>query len=519
MILVKAELPSLHMNIDDYRHDFAAYNSALELAHYEYRAGLQPNLHTEPIYDRYGHLFTRDAIGDLQRTLSETPPHRETERAGLRALFGAARIGYLESRARVLTEECARCESFARVKWDGESIPVHSVPKLIANESVTARRRELTARRNDALGNCDDLRAARLESFHDSARALGFDSYRTLFTDITGTDYQRLAVLTDDFLRRTESAYSSTLALAAARDLPDVGLGDLQLADYFFFQRMPRLDPFFPAGDALATYRAAMGGLGIRVEQQQNIHIDGEARALKYPRAACFRIDPPRDVRLLLAPIGGVYDYTVLFHEAGHAQHFGWTSRDLAARHPEFVYAPDYATTEGFAFLFNYLFLDATWLAERRGGISPSQARSIVRDLALLTTHNIRRYCAKLSYEIALHDSPNVRSEQLAATYATLQEQATGFRHNPALHLSDVDDGFYVAAYLRAWAFEVGLREHLCTRYGRRWWAARKAGDELIDLWNTSSRYSVEELARLIGFGEIGFDQLADALIAAMNED
>ena len=76
MILVKAELPSLHMNIDDYRHDFAAYNSALELAHYEYRAGLQPNLHTEPIYDRYGHLFTRDAIGDLQRTLSETPPHR-----------------------------------------------------------------------------------------------------------------------------------------------------------------------------------------------------------------------------------------------------------------------------------------------------------------------------------------------------------------------------------------------------------------------------------------------------------
>ncbi len=57
------------------------------------------------------------------------------------------------------------------------------------------------------------------------------------------------------------------------------------------------------------------------------------------------------------------------------------------------------------------------------------------------------------------------------------------------------------------------------TRYGRRWWASRKAGDELIDLWNTSSRYTVEELARLIGIGEISFDLLAESLIAAMKED
>jgi hypothetical protein len=63
------------------------------------------------------------------------------------------------------------------------------------------------------------------------------------------------------------------------------------------------------------------------------------------------------------------------------------------------------------------------------------------------------------------------------------------------------------------------LREHLRTRWGRRWWASRKAGDELIDLWNVSSRYTVEELARQIGFGEISFDLLADSLIAAMKED
>ena len=55
-------------------------------------------------------------------------------------------------------------------------------------------------------------------------------------------------------------------------------------------------------------------------------------------------------------------------------------------------------------------------------------------------------------------------------------------------------------------------------RHGHRWWASRKAGDELIDLWNTASRYSVEELARLIGFGEISFDLIAELLIATTME-
>ncbi|MBV9959004.1 MAG: hypothetical protein JO360_11315, partial [Acidobacteria bacterium] len=51
------------------------------------------------------------------------------------------------------------------------------------------------------------------------------------------------------------------------------------------------------------------------------------------------------------------------------------------------------------------------------------------------------------------------------------------------------------------------------------WWASRKAGDELIDLWNTSSRYSVEELAQLLGLGELSFDLLAETCISAMSEE
>jgi hypothetical protein len=507
------------MDVSQYRREFAAYSSALERAYYQYRAGFDAELSVEPVYDRYGDLFTRDAIGRLHEAEKSTPAHLETERAGLHALWGAASIGFLDAQAKELLDEIALCESAARVQWDGESLPAHSVAKLVANEPQAARRHELYARWLDAVSSCDDLRAARFESLHESARTLGSASYRALFTEIVGTDYEELARGAEGFLARTESTYLHALARATARDLPDVPRDDLQQADYLFFQRIPSLDKFFPAEEVLPTYSTAMRELGIRVEQQQNIHIDDAVRPLKHPRAACFRINPPDDVRLLVAPIGGTYDYLTLFHEVGHAQHFAWASRELMVRHPEFIYSPDYATTETYAFLFNHLFHDAQWLREHRPRLSVEQSERVVRDLALLTVHTIRRFCAKLRYDLELHGSQQVRSEHLAATYAELQTAATGFRRSPALYLSDVDDGFYSAAYLRAWIFEAALREYLRTRYGSRWWASRKAGDELIDLWNTSSRYSVEELARLLGLGELSFDLLAETWIGAMSEE
>src|SRR3954464_11743327 len=113
---MKAELASLTMNVSDYRSDYAAYCSALELAHYQHRAGFELELNLEPIYDRYGELFTRDAIDDLERVLLETPEHRETERTGLHKLSGSARLGYLERQARELTDELALCTSSAYVE-------------------------------------------------------------------------------------------------------------------------------------------------------------------------------------------------------------------------------------------------------------------------------------------------------------------------------------------------------------------------------------------------------------------
>jgi hypothetical protein len=93
-----------------------------------------------------------------------------------------------------LTDERARCESSTRIAWEGDSLPVHNIPEKIANEADAARRRELTARWIDALASCNDLRGARLNSFHDESRTLGTESYRALFADIKRVDYGQLSL-------------------------------------------------------------------------------------------------------------------------------------------------------------------------------------------------------------------------------------------------------------------------------------------------------------------------------------
>ncbi len=108
------------------------------------------------------------------------------------------------------------------------------------------------------------------------------------------------------------------------------------------------------------------------------------------------------------------------------------------------------------------------------------------------------------------------RTEQLAEEYAARFTEATGFRHEAATHLLDADEWFESATRLRARLFAAGLREHLRGRHGRRWFESRGAGEELIDVWNTASRYRVEELSKLLWGGEPDFELLADAGIAAL---
>ncbi|HJR06366.1 MAG TPA: hypothetical protein VJ842_03825 [Pyrinomonadaceae bacterium] len=517
------------MKTGDYRRDRAAYTAALERARYDYHTGVTPQLRLAPLRDRYADLWTRDAVDDLTRAREETPAQFETERTALAALLRAAQLWYMEAHAEEVTNELARCTASAHVEWDGMALSPDEVPDALAAEPDAPRRRELSARWFDALRECSDLRAARLDTLRETARTLGYDSYFSFLSEIEETQLESLSVEADNFLARTAHVYNANLFAWSARHLPAAFARALAYADSLFFMRLAHLDLFFPAGELRATYDATMRGLGIRIEGQHNLRPETIANETGSARTAvCFALNPPEDVRLVYRNEGGARFYQDFFEAAGRAQHFAWVSRDLYARYPELVRAPDEATRAGFSFLFGDLLKDVEWLAAHRR-VRPSEASEIARTLALVELHRTRRACVQLREQRALEQAPDPRSEQLPESYATAFEEATGFRAHTSLHLRDlIPDNSHdthenarlpPAVYLRARLFSTALGEYLRTRYGHRWWRERAAADELIDMWNTGSRYTVEELASLVGLGALDFDLLADLMEAVITRE
>ena len=120
----------------------------------------------------------------------------------------------------------------------------------------------------------------------------------------------------------------------------------------------------------------------------------------------------------------------------------------------------------------------------------------------------LRRYAAKIAYELELHGAdPDLAS--MGARYAELLGDATRVEWTPATWLEDVDGGFYVACYLRAWALEARWRAALSERFGERWFAERAAGEWLIELWRRGQRLRGDELAEEVLGAQLDLEDLA----------
>jgi hypothetical protein len=236
----------------------------------------------------------------------------------------------------------------------------------------------------------------------------------------------------------------------------------------------------------LPALEATLADLGVDLRAQRNVELDVEARPAKDPRAYCFPIEVPGRVVLCIKPMGGIDDWRALFHEAGHTEHFAHASPRLPL---EARRLGDDAVTEGYAFLLEHLVTDPAWLSRRLdvGGTDQLAAES-----AAVLLYFVRRYCGKLLYELELHAGADL--ETLPARYVELLREATGIEPAAADFLADVDAGFYVTAYLRAWALEAGLSGFLREEFGTAWFASRKAGTLLRELWSEGQGLRADEL-------------------------
>ena len=137
-----------------------------------------------------------------------------------------------------------------------------------------------------------------------------------------------------------------------------------------------------------------------------------------------------------------------------------------------------------------------------------------VRFTALQKLFFVRRYAGKLAYEIELHSGKALDS--LPDRYAGHLSAAVGVPYPRGDYLEDVDGGFYCTCYLRAWAFEAQLRDHLRSRFGSDWFRRRAAGDLLRELWSLGQSLRADDLLRELTGEPIRFDVLADEARTAL---
>lgn len=482
----------------EHRQRFSEFQTHLHHDQYLFFSGQKAPLETHHLTAEYSDLFSLATRTELQQELDTAT--RDIDRAAIRLLLANANHARLTSSVRALTDEIAAYEARATIVWEGATILFPASAASLRAEPNPTRRHDLAARRAEVIKGCQDLRAERVETLHATARSLGAENYLTLYRQQRGVDYETLAAQLQTLLAQTDSAYVAALSSALRREA-HVTLDEATSADLPYFQRLARFDPFFPAWQLKLAYRETFSGLGIFTYQQTNVVIDDEPRPGKTTQSFHFPIRVPDEIKVLITAQDGARSYEAWLHETGHAQQFAWTSRQL---YPEFQYGGDGAVREVFALLFAGLLGDARWLSEVLGQHESHEFRHLLAVQKLLL---LRRSAAKLQYEIELHTGQ--LTSTAGARYSELLTDAVRVRYDETEHLRDVEDGLVVADFLRAAAFEAQLREQLKTKFGSRWWSSRKAGDYLIDLWNTGGRYQAEEMAKMIDLGALLFDWLA----------
>jgi len=478
------------VTVEDYRAEAEAFLSALDREYYGHFSGLKEEFEIEPIYARHAALFTREAV---ERLRAEAP----------RELVKFAAEGYIEQAVKELSAELARLEAALEVEVDGETYPFRQAAVVQANELEPARRRAIEAAR-------DELVATRLNPLlrevHDRSRELvrelGWPSVRAMTEELSGIDLGALAEQTESFLAATEPRYRDIVEPALGAQI-GLGFDELARADLPAFFRGPSLDEMFPAERLLPIYEETVTGLGLRDGTAPgNVIVDAEPRPNKTPRAFCAPVQVPAEVYLVITRMGGREDYETLLHEAGHAEHYSHVDPGLPFEHR---YLGDNSVTEGFAFLFMHLSANAAWLERRLGIDDPGPIVEHGRASKLVF---LRRYCAKLSYELELQGDGE--PDGLGQVYARRLSDAVGVDWPAAPWLNDVDPFFYVAAYLRAWALETHLSRELRERFGELWFEEPRAGAWLRDLWRTGQRENADELLRRLTGAELDFSALLD---------
>ena len=493
------------LSLDHLREDGEIFMEEISREYYLTGSGLKATAALQPIYEKHADLLSPDALALTLEAFKGAAEGSEEQRSARLLLDWEADSQSARELAPLEEREIA-WESLAIAKLpDGRGVQYQTIAIEMANAADRGERLALEAARADLVQReLAPLRRDRLRRERELTEALGLaPSYNAAFELLSGVSLSEMRSQCEAFLRDTEALWREVMPEFARRVL-GIDPKEATRADAIALFRAREFDRFFPASAMESSITRQVREMGIDPLASGRVRLDVGEREGKRSRAFCAPVRVPAEVYLVLRPHGGQSDWTTFLHELGHALHFGYMAPDLPF---EYRWLGDNAVTEAYAMLFDHRMHDSGWL-KRYTEITTAALPSLLRSVGFEELHFLRRYCAKLCYEVELYGG-DVRWESLPDLYVDSLTNATGFRYNRADAFVDVDPRYYSVRYLRAWQLQAQIQEVLVQRYDADWWRNPRAGPWIVStLFAHGQREQAEEQSARIGAGRLSFGPL-----------
>jgi hypothetical protein len=475
-------------------------------------------------YLGHEHLFSKESIARVRKAAQAPGTSADERRAReyLQAYLAGEHLSQATARFDDQAQNAA-LQATVRLPWSKDPLPYKQLDLLVAREQDPGRRAEIEKARADVFQTVlNPIFAEKETTAQRLARELGYRSYVELSEESRRVQLRSFMVEGKRFLDATDDLFRALLEEVSQREL-GIPVSRLRRSDLTRMFQGPRLERFFPPDAAVPAFLGFLGGMGIDLGTVAGteVRVDDSTNPLKEPRAACWGIHVPDDVRINVKPMPGLDSVGVLFHEGGHAVMFANTTTKVW----EFQQLGPLVFTEGLGELFRYAWADPVWLGRYRAFVQahnasakrndPVMSDQDIRDLSrlqlLYQLYYLRRYAyAKLVYESVLHGGspslwkglyPGPTSDPMAV-YRDVFSTAYGIPMDATDALrfrADVDDTFYSVDYARAFALAHLMSEGLRSKFGPGWYGSADAGRLIRSLVADGNKPQPDEVAKVFG--------------------
>lgn len=490
--------------LDRLRDRGQAFTEEISREGYLAYSGQKPTADFQSIYEKYRDVLNADSLALTLEHFRSAPPGSDAHRAA-RAMLEWQVEAQASRQLAAVDEREIKWEGEAVIRTrDDEQISYQSAPIEIGNSKDRNRRLAIDDARAELVAkDHSPLRLERLQREKEIIEQVGIaEDYNQTFEALTGISLSGLAAECSAFLRDTEGMWADVLPVFLKRSL---GLtpADATRADALALLRAAEFDGAFPGSSMESTIRRQMAEMGVDATADGRVIFDTGERPGKRSRAFCSPVQVPDEVYLVLRPHGGQSDYTTFLHELGHALHFAYARRDYPF---EYRWLGDNSVTESYAMLFDHRMQDRGWLL-RYTELGEGHIENFLRAAGFEELHFLRRYCAKLLYEVQVY-SGQLDWSQMPDLYAETLTAATTFRYRSVDAFVDLDPRFYSARYLRAWQLQSVVDESLVNQFDLDWFRNPNAGPWLVrELFAEGQRETADEIAMRAG-GSLSFRPL-----------